>query len=206
MQNPSQFGTSSLTNQQLASLIELLSKSPQANPASPQFNANYFSQLMNLTPQVMNAAQQQPQVPPPPPREPSFNYLAVKLVDDPKTIQPQEVTMGSRNLFPSSDGEKIFMKTWNTEGLIETETYIRQPKTKSQSRSRKSTAEQKAENDMNLRLSELESSIRTIQKQLTKLFKTEEKHAKTNEMDSPPQTNDDVYDVVDEYEEDSVDE
>lgn len=206
MQNPSQFGSSPFTNQQLASILELLSKSPQANPTSPQFNADYFSRLMNLAPQVMNAVQQQPQAPPPPPREPSFNYLAVKSVDDPKTIQPQEVTMGSRNLFPSSDGEKIFMKTWNTEGLIETEIYIRQPKTKPQSRSRKSNAEQKAENDMNLRLSELESSIRTIQKQLTKLFKTASKHVTTNEMDSPPQTNEPLCEDDNEYEEDSVNE
>lgn len=112
--------------------------------------------------------------------------------------------MGSRNLFPSSDGEKIFMKTWGTEGLIEMETYIRQPKTKPTTRSRKATAEQKAENNMNLRLSELETSIRSIQKQLTKLFKTAEtKSVIANEPPSPPQANE-VYDV--EYEEESVDE
>lgn len=206
MQNPSQFGSSPLTNQQLASILELLAKSPQANPTSPQFNANYFSQLMNLAPQVMNAAQQQPQIQsiPQPPREPSINYNVVKLVNDPIDIQPQEVIMGSRNLFPSSDGEKIFMKTWGTEGLIEMETYIRQPKTKAPSRSRKTTVEQKAENDLNLRLSDLETSIRSIQKQLTKLFKTKEsKPVIANEPPSPPQANE-VYDV--EYEEDSVNE
>lgn len=203
MQNPNQaFGQPQLNAQQLATLINLLAKSPQADPTSPQFNANFFSQLSSLAPQTSPILQPQPQIQPVAPKEPAFNYLAVKMVDDPKTIQPQEVTMGSRNLFPSSDGEKIFMKAWTTEGLIETETYVRQPKTRSSSRPKRSSAEQKADHDLTKRLSELELAIQKIQKQLASNANV------SNEMAAPPQQNQndaDLYDA-DEYEEDSVNE
>ena len=195
--------TPQLNAQQLATLINLLAKSPQADPTSPQFNANYFSQLSNLTNQ-MNNPLQQPQMQPIVPKEPSFNYVAVKIVDDPKTIQPNEVTMGSRNLFPSGDGEKIFMKVWNTEGLIETETYIRQPKTKPTSRPKK-TSEQKVDPEFSKRISELEVAISKIQKQLSRVFSEGQHPSTPNEIATPTQNNEVIQDI-DIYEEETVDE
>lgn len=130
MQFPNQQGgvgmqNQQVTPQQLATILQLLAKQPQANPTSSQFDPNYFSQLYSMQnqagPQLQPVQQPAPQSVRTPP---SCGYQVVKTVDDPSTIQPQEVVMGFMNLFPSNDGDKIFVKTWNTEGSIETKTYV----------------------------------------------------------------------------------
>lgn len=116
-----------VTTQQLANLLSLLAKQPQANPTSTQFDPNYFSQLYSMQNQVVPQVMQQTvqsQQPAPVKQQPTCAYQVVKTVEDPSTIQPQEVVMGFSNLFPSIDGDKIFMKTWNNEGSIETRIYV----------------------------------------------------------------------------------
>lgn len=114
-------GTTSFTNQQLSALLNLLGQQQQANPASSSFNPNYFSQLMNLANQV--TTNPQPQTPVPVQPSPTGNYVIVRPVPDSSVIEAQEVSMGVTNLFPSTDGQRIFGKTWNKEGLIETSVY-----------------------------------------------------------------------------------
>lgn len=162
-----------VTPQQLAAIVQLLAKQPQANPTSMQFDPNYFSQLYSLQNQAGPQMQPAQQLPPPPVKpQPTCSYQVVKTVDDPSTIQPQEVVMGFMNLFPSNDGDKIFVKSWNTEGSIETKTYVEvQNGSKSSSKSTKKTAQEQSVLDqfelfsskIMARMAELELALSKIQ-------------------------------------------
>lgn len=178
MQFPNQQGgmgtqNQQITPQQLATIVQLLAKQPQANPTSTQFDSNYFSQLYSLQNQIGPQMQPAQQPPPQPTRtQPTCGYQVVKTVDDPSTIQPQEVVMGFMNLFPSNDGDKIFVKTWNTEGSIETKTYVEvQNGAKSSSKSTKKIVQDQSMQDqfelfsskIMARMAELELALSKIQ-------------------------------------------
>lgn len=117
-----------LTSQQLGELIKLLAQQPQANPASSQFDANYWSKLVSLS--QPSAQQEQPLVPQVQPtqetQQNATRFNIVRIADDPSTIKVQEVEMGVTNLFPSSDGSKIFAKEWTNDGLIKPSVYVLQ--------------------------------------------------------------------------------
>lgn len=117
-----------LTSQQLGELIKLLAQQPQANPASSQFDANYWSKLVSLS-QPSVQQEQQPVQQVQPTQETQQNatrFNIVRIADDPSTIKVQEVEMGVTNLFPSSDGSKIFAKEWTNDGLIKPSVYVLQ--------------------------------------------------------------------------------
>lgn len=147
-----------LTNQQLSALLNLLGQQPQANPTSSSFNPTYFSNLMNLANQPANTQPNQSQSTPPPQKSPS--YIIVRTVDDPSVIEAQEVSMGVSNVFPSSDGEKIYIKTWNKDGLIDTSVFVYQ---KDGSTTSRSIDEPMA--DLEKRVSALETSVAKLKKQ-----------------------------------------
>lgn len=151
-----------ITNQQLADLIAMLAKQPQANPSSPYFNSTYFSKLMSLG----QGATQQPAPPQEnsqvvQPQPPATNYNVVRIVDDPSTIGAQEVAMGVLNLFPSSDGERIYLKAWNNDGLIEPRVYVLQNEVQPDSK----TPEDPRIDEMERRILELESAVVKLKKQ-----------------------------------------
>ena len=68
---------------------------------------------------------QQTQNPTPTPN-PNQNYyrIAGKFVNNINEVLPQDVPMdGSRSVFPTQDGSKIFVKHWNPDGTIGTDVY-----------------------------------------------------------------------------------
>lgn len=151
-----------ISNQQLAELIGMLAQQPQANPSSPQFNPTYFSRLMGLN---QGSTQQQPtqsvqqQVALPPSQK--TDYTVVRIVDDPATIGAQEVTMGMSNLFPSSDGERIYLKKWNNDGLIEPRVYVLQNEEQATSQ----VIEDPRFDEMEERIVRLEAVVAKLKKQ-----------------------------------------
>ena len=201
MQFPNQQGgvgnqvNSQITPQQLAAVLQLLAKQPQANPTSTQFDPNYFSQLYSLRDQQGASLQTFPQPSPPPMKpQPTCSYQVVKTVDDPSTIQPQEVVMGFMNLFPSNDGDKIFVKSWNTEGSIETKTYVEvQNGSKTSSKPTKKTAQEQSMQDqfelfsskIMARMAELELTLSKIQSSNTSRSRSKPKPKKSGGLLTP---------------------
>lgn len=124
MSFPNQQSPPQMSLEQLAGVLSILGRQPQANPTSPLFDPNYFSQIMSIQNKLFSQTiptqfvQSNPE-----PSKPTCSYQVVKMVDDPDNIQPQEVAMGFSNLFPSLDGHKIFVKSWDTEGSIKTRIY-----------------------------------------------------------------------------------
>lgn len=186
-QNPS--GGVNITQQQLATLINLLSKQPAANPSSPNFDPNYFSQVLNLG--------QNNQVAPNmvDPRQngsiDASKYNLVRVVDDPSTIQAKEVVMGVDNLFPSSDGEKIFVKTWGNDGRIIPRVYVLQDEA-----SIGPQAEDSRIDEMEERISSLETAVAKLKSQKKSTTKPKPK-PKPQKAVTPINENDvkgDVYD------------
>lgn len=190
MQFPNQQGgglmqNQQITPQQLANIISLLAKQPQANPTSPQFDSNYFSQLYSLqnqaSPQMQPVQQPAPQPVKP---QPPCSYQVVRTVDNPSKIEPQEVVMGFMNLFPSNDGDKIFVKLWNSEGSIETKTYVEiQNGSKTALKSSKKTAHEQSlqdqfdlfSNKIMARMAELELTLSKIQTQVASRSRSKSK-------------------------------
>lgn len=69
--------------------------------------------------QPMPVFNQQPQAP--------VRNISGRVVSSPDEITVQEVpTDGSLGLFPSADGSCIYGKRWNSNGTIETITYVQQ--------------------------------------------------------------------------------
>lgn len=227
MQFPNQQGGMGMQNQQvtpqqLGALLQLLGKQPQANPTSSQFDPNYFSQLYSLQNQAGQQMQpvQQP-LPQPVRTQPTCGYQVVKTVDDPSTIQPQEVVMGFMNLFPSNDGDKIFVKTWNTEGSIETKTYVEiQNGAKSSSKSIKKTVQDHSIQDqfelfsskIMARMAELELALSKIQSSNAR-SRSKSKPKKSDGILTPASeppiwvgSIDEPEELVQTYEEETVDE
>lgn len=145
-----------MSQQQLAQLISLLAKQPAANPSSPNFDPNYFSQVVSLGQGNQPTLQQQNQQ-----VLPSSRYNIVRAVDDPSVIKPQEVEMGVANLFPSSDGEKIFVKEWNNDGLIDLRVYVLQNPELSPSVS----TDESRFGEMEDRITKLEATVAKLKKQ-----------------------------------------
>lgn len=67
--------------------------------------------------------------------------------------------MGVCNVFPSTDGEYIYTKTWNKDGLIDTAVYVRQ----SESRSEQTTTDKC--DDLEKRVAALETAVNKLKKQ-----------------------------------------
>lgn len=163
-----------ITQQQLAALLGLLAKQPKADPTSASFDPNYFAQLLAMQNQVsgqQNNLVSQPQQQNIPKQSNSCSYQVVRMVDNPEKIQPQEVVMGYSNLFPSVDEDKIFLKSWNTEGSIETKVYVLEGTTRPPAKSSKKPDEvgklrtqfSSFSNDILSRLSDLEQSVARLQ-------------------------------------------
>lgn len=54
--------------------------------------------------------------------------LSGKTVNNPQEILPQDVPMnGFTSYFPKADGSEIYAKCWNSNGTIDTRTYILKP-------------------------------------------------------------------------------
>lgn len=169
-----------LTNQQIATLLNLLAQTPQANPSSPSFNPNVFSSLYNTSNQsaIANALQQQPL------QQNSINYTIVRSVNDPSEIGPQEVTMGVLNVFPSFSGDKIFVKSWNKEGLIENNVFVLQKEA------------EKSLNPMNEDFTALEKRVKALETALAKMKKQKSAKVSTQKPSVKKQEQPSVEEIV----------
>lgn len=99
----------------------------QNNTFAPPYNGyNQFVQypntgggVMSSSTQPINTIQQTPLVP---------TGLSGKTVNSPQEILPQDVPMnGFTSYFPKADGSEIYAKCWNSNGTIDTRTYILKP-------------------------------------------------------------------------------
>lgn len=85
----------------------------QANPY--QANNQTYPGISNVVPAPM----QTPLTP---------TGLSGKTVNSPQEIFPQDVPMnGFTSYFPKADGSEIYAKCWNSNGTIDTRTYILKP-------------------------------------------------------------------------------
>lgn len=161
-----------LTRDQLATLINLLSQQQKANPTSPHFDPNYFSQLMALqNPSTVS----QPTTPTGSGQlGAASNWNLGRVVDDPSTITAQEVPMAGSTLFPSGDGEKIYCKSWGNDGLIEPRVYVRQEGTNPEPHCLESLEDPRIE-EMGKRIADLEAAVIKLKKQSSKSAKAPSK-------------------------------
>ena len=95
------------------------------NPGST-FQSPYMSQMSpyqtNVQP-YQGIASTIPQMQSPVPAA-----LSGKTVNSPQEILPQDIPMnGFTSYFPKADGSEIYAKCWNSNGTIDTRTYILKP-------------------------------------------------------------------------------
>lgn len=168
----------SLPPEQLSKLIELLGKQPQANPTSPHYDRSYVDLLSSLNNSV---SQPQPvQTPPPvmPTLEPVVTtpqpkYKVVRVADTIESINAVEVEMGAKNIFPSPDETKIFVKFWGNDGSIIPKVYVLQDGDASASQTEDPRIE-----DMQIRIEKLEDMVSKLKKQSSAKSKTPSKKPK----------------------------
>lgn len=89
------------------------------NNMIPNYGQNQFQYYNNPTPIVQQSPQNIINKP--------NNFLIGKIVNSEMDITPNEVPMdGSAGIYPTNDFSSIFVKTWNTNGTINTIKYVPQ--------------------------------------------------------------------------------
>lgn len=139
-----------LTFAQRQELLKLLGQQPEANPTSASFEPDFFSKLMG--------AMQQPSPPMVQP-QPQSDYVIVRSVENPSSIEVKDVTIGVKNVFPSTNGNEIYIKSWGKDGGINTDIFVKTNAT--------SSGQEPVEDsikDLKKRVKRLESTVSRLRK------------------------------------------
>lgn len=169
-----------LPPEQLSKLIELLGKQPQANPTSPQYDRAYVDLLSSLNNSVSQTQQSVTPSPLPlqtPESSPTSQpkYRVVRVADNIEKINAAEVQMGTKNIFPSSDEKKIFVKFWGNDGSIIPKVYILQ-----EDAVNIGSLDDSRIDDIQMRVEKLEETVLKLKKQNSTKTRTVSKKPKAS--------------------------